>query len=407
MVLPICFPDQPMRLTKATIARYVLPEGKAEALIFDQDLPGFGLRVRAGGKRTWVAQYRLGTKQRRVTLGTTETIDPDEARKRAREALAKVSLGTDPQTEKRTAREQASMTLGAVVPRYLAYASRRQKAGHHEDTKRYLERHWAPLAETSLNQITRATVSAQLAEISEKNGPFAANRARAALSAFFSWAMGDGVAAANPVVGTHKAIEETPRDRVLTDAELAEVWRRSGRSDFGTIVQLLILTGQRREEVGGMLWPEIQGDTWRIGAERAKNGRDHDVPLSLQAFAILAERPRSDRRKFVFGSGQGPFQGWSSAKTNLDAAMLEVWRERHGGTTGLLPWRLHDLRRTVATRLADLGVLPHVVEAVLNHVSGHKAGVAGVYNRSTYGPEKRAALELWATYVADLTAGEG
>ena len=403
----MCFPGQPMRLTKATVAKYALSEGKAEALIFDQDLPGFGLRVRAGGKRTWIAQYRLGTKQRRVTLGTTETVEPDEARRRAREALAKVSLGTDPQTEKRTAREQASVTLGAVVPRYLAYASRRQKAGHHEDTRRYLERHWAPLAETSLNLITRAAVSARLKEIADTNGPFAANRARAALSTFYSWAMGEGVAEANPVIGTHKPIEEMPRIRVLTDAELAEVWRQSERGDFGAIVRLLILTGQRREEVGGMLWPEVQGSMWRIKAERVKNGLAHDVPLSEQALTILAYRPRRDGRNFVFGSGTGPFQGWSNAKTNLDTAMLAGRGERQGNKATMLPWRLHDLRRTVATRMADLGVLPHVIEAVLNHVSGHKAGVAGVYNRSTYGAEKRAALGLWGAHVASLTDGEG
>ncbi len=396
-----------MRLTKATVAKYALPEGKAEALLFDQDLPGFALRVRAGGKRTWIAQYRLGTKQRRVTLGTTETVDPEEARRRAREALAKVSLGTDPQTEKRNAREQAAVTLRAIMPRYLAFAARRQKAGHHEDTKRYLERHWAPLGETSLNLITRATVSARLGEIGEKNGLFAANRARAALSAFYSWAMGEGLAAANPVVGTHKPTEEAPRDRVLTDVELAEAWRHASRGDFGAIVRLLILTGQRREEVGGMLWPEVQGATWRIEAARAKNGRAHDVPLSSPALAVLARRPRREGRDFVFGSGAGSFQGWSNAKADLDAAMLAGLRGLHGEKMMLPPWRLHDLRRTVATRMADIGVLPHVIEAVLNHISGHKAGVAGVYNRSTYAVEKRAALELWGAHVAGLTEAEG
>ena len=395
-----------MRLTKANVARYALPEGKVEALIFDADLPGFGLRVRAGGKRTWIAQYRLGTKQRRVTLGTTETVDPDEARKRAREALAKVSLGADPQTEKRAAREQAAVTLGAIVPRYLAYAAQRQKAGHHEDTKRYLARHWGPMAETPLALISRATVSARMAEIASGNGKFAANRARAALSALYTWALGEGLAVANPVMGTHKATEEAPRDRVLTDAELAAAWRLAGTADFGAIVRLLILTGQRREEVGGMLWPEIEGTAWRIGAERAKNGRAHDVPLSEQAVAVLAGRAPRDGRDLVFGSGKGPFQGWSNAKADLDAAMLAELREHRGEKATMAPWRLHDLRRTVATRMADLGVLPHVVEAVLNHVSGHKAGVAGVYNRSTYGVEKRAALELWGVHVAGLTGAE-
>lgn len=393
-----------MRLTKAALSKYTLPAGKAEALIFDQDLPGFGLRVRAGGKRTWIAQYRLGTKQRRVTLGTTETIEPDEARKRAKEALAKVSLGADPQNEKRNAKEQASVTLGAMVPRYLAYAARRQTAAYHADATRYLHRHWAPLSELALKQIERSTVASRLSQIAEKNGPHAANRARATLSAFYAWAMGDGVAAANPVIGTHKATEEVRRDRVLTDVELLEVWRSSGRGDFGAIVRLLILTGQRREEVGGMLWSEVQGETWRIEAERAKNGLAHDVPLSGQAQSIIAARPRRAGRENVFGIGAGPFQGWSNAKTNLDTAMVAGLKKAHGEKAKLPPWRLHDLRRTVATRMADLGVLPHVIEAVLNHISGHKAGVAGIYNRSTYVAEKRAALEVWGAHVERLVA---
>lgn len=398
----MCFPGIGMRLTKANLARYALPAGKAEALLFDDDLPGFGLRIRAGGKRTWIAQYRLGAKQRRVTLGTTETVDPDEARKRAREALAKVSLGADPQSEKRAAQEQAGVTLGSVLPRYLAFAARRQRTSYHADVKRYLERHWGPLAEVALNTITRATVSHRLGINSADVGPFAANRARAALSAFYAWALGEGVATANPVVGTHKAVEEQARDRVLTDAELADAWQAAGSGDFGAIVRLLILTGQRREEVGGMAWGEVTGEVWGIPKDRAKNGRDHHVPLSPPALAVLHTRLRQDGRDLVFGSGSGPFQGWSNAKERLDARIAVTRKERGGKQAPTLPWRLHDLRRTVATRMADLGVLPHVVEAVLNHVSGHKAGVAGVYNRASYAAEKRAALDLWGAHVATL-----
>ena len=134
-----------MKLTRATMSKLVLPPGKSEMIVFDEGLPGFGLRVRAGGKRTWVAQFRVGTKQRRVGLGTAERVDPEEARRRAKEVLAKVSLGRDPQTEKVHAKAQASLTLGLMVPRYLSYAKDRQRPGHHADTKRYLERSWAHL----------------------------------------------------------------------------------------------------------------------------------------------------------------------------------------------------------------------------------------------------------------------
>ena len=391
-----------MRLTKANVARYELPSGKTEALLFDDDLPGFGLRVRSGGKRTWIAQYRLGAKQRRVTLGTTGTIEPDEARKRAREALAKVSLGADPQTEKKAAKEQASVTFAAVVPRYLRFAQPRQSAAYHADVKRYLEQHWRPLGEVALAAISRSQIAMRLGEISQANGAHAANRARAAVSALFSWAVGEGLVNGSPVVGTHKPAEEVRRDRVLSNQELVLIWRHAGSGDFGTIVRLLILTGQRREEVGGMSWDEVQGDLWRIEAGRAKNGIAHDVPLPSSAVALLAARPRLAGRELVFGAKAGPFQGWSNSKERLDAAIVKAMPPKRGTAVKFTPWRLHDIRRTVATRMADLGVLPHVVEAVLNHVSGHKAGVAGIYNRATYAAEKRAALELWGAHVAKL-----
>ena len=399
----MCFPIGNMRLNKPNVAKLELPAGKADIIYFDDALPGFGVRLRSGGKRTWIAQYRLGTKQRRIVLGNCEALDADAARTRAKEALAKVQLGSDPQREKAEKRTQASVTLKVVSEQYLTgYAANRLKPRSLVEVQRHLRSHWAPLAETGIDGLKRAAVSARLAAIARDNGPFAANRARAALSAMYTWAIGEGLAHANPVAGTHRATAEVSRDRVLSDEEIEMVWNHAGPGDFGAIVRLLTLTGCRREEVGAMLWSEVTGDTWRIGAERSKNHQAHDVPLSKAARAILAERPRLVDRDLVFGS-RGPFQGWSTSKAYLDERMLAGLKERHGKTAKLLPWRLHDLRRTSATRMVDLGVLPHVVEAVLNHISGHRAGVAGVYNRSSYGPEKRAALELWGERVEDLT----
>ena len=191
--------------------------------------------------------------------------------------------------------------------------------------------------------MTRGDVAAQLGRIAEDSGPFASNRARAALSAFFSWAIGEGLVEATPVLGTNKATEEISRDRVLGDSELAAIWNEAGGGDYGAIVRILILTGQRREEVGGMLWSEIDLDKciWRIGAERTKNGLAHDVPLSLSAVGILEKRVRADRA-LVFGSRAGPFQGWSNAKSALDRRVLA--RVRADVVRGeLKPWRLHDI----------------------------------------------------------------
>jgi integrase len=193
---------------------------------------------------------------------------------------------------------------------------------------------------------------------------------------------------------------------VLSPLELSAVWQEAGGGDYAAIVKLLILTGQRREEVGGMLWSEIDldGSIWRIRADRTKNGLPHDLPLSQPAVAILRDREKQERRDLVFGTGDGSFQGWSNAKSALDTRVVKRLR-RKDKKAPLAPWRLHDIRRTVATRLADIGVLPHVVEAILNHISGHKAGVAGIYNRASYAAEKRLALDLWAEHVVEAVTG--
>jgi len=202
------------------------------------------------------------------------------------------------------------------------------------------------------------------------------------------------------VIGTNKAAELKTRERVLADAELAAIWKALPANQYGAIVRLLILTGQRREEVGGLQRSEIDFSKALImlPPERTKNGRPHELPLTAPAIEILEAQPRRGERELVFGEGEGPFQGWSRAKGTLDRRIASQ-ADKNGRVA---PWRLHDIRRTVATRMADLGVQPHVVEVVLNHVSGHKAGVAGVYNRSLYGPEKRAALELWANHVLTI-----
>lgn len=394
-----------MKFTKATVERLELPADKKDRVFFDDALPGFGLRLREGGSKRWIIQYRVGTQQRRMVLGTIQTLDVEEARKRAREALSKVHLGSDPQLAKVEARAEASVTLAPVAEDYLErYAATRLKARSLIEVRRHLRTHWKPLGKLPVRKITRANVAARLAAIAKENGPVAANRARAALSSLYAWAIAEGIADANPVIGTNKAIEEVARDRVLTDDELRHVWRQAEEAPtYGAIVRLLVLTGQRREEVGGMLWSELdlaQG-VWRIGAARSKNGLAHSVPLSPPALTILKARSKREGRDFVFGTGEGAFSGWSNGKEALDMR-IRAELTKADANAKLHLWRLHDVRRTVATRMAELGVFPHIVEAVLNHMSGHKAGVAGVYNHATYAAEKKAALHLWASHVVTL-----
>ena len=400
-----------MKLTAKAVAGLTLPLGKTELIMFDDSLAGFGLRLRAGGKRTWIVQYRVGQKQRRLTLGTTATLTADDARTLARSKLAMAQLGDDPQLRKARVRSAAAVTFDKLAGSYLGgYASTRLGPGTLADVRRYLERDLKVLASLPVSGVSRADVSAALDEVAVKSGPYSANRARAALSSLFSWALASGLAETNPVLGTRRAIDERPRERVLTDDELALIWRNADGSDYGIILRLLILTGQRREEVGGMAWTEINLDTgvWRIPGARSKNSRPHDVPLGEVALGLLTGKERIVGRDLVFGL-KGPFSGWSKAKKALDQRMIVDPRVANSLPAQSLseaidvdPWRLHDLRRTVVTRMADLGVLPHVVEALVNHVSGHKAGVAGVYNRSTYAKEKAAAVGMWEDHLKDV-----
>jgi integrase len=183
---------------------------------------------------------------------------------------------------------------------------------------------------------------------------------------------------------------------VLDDSELAAIWRAAGDDAYGKVIKLLILTGCRRQEIGGMRWSELdlEKGSWTLPPERTKNGRAHILRLMPLALKIIQSAPERVARDHLFGSrSSSGLSDWGHAKADLD--------QRLGAT--VKPWRLHDLRRTYATRLCDLGVAPHVVEQLLNHASGHKGGVAGIYNRSNYANEVRAALALWADHIATIT----
>jgi len=257
---------------------------------------------------------------------------------------------------------------------------------------RYLTKSWRPLHRHPIHTVTRKDVAARLNEIERQNGVSVASRARAALSALFAWAIQQGYRDDDPVIGTAKPEEGPGRDRVLTDVELAEVWNACADDEYGKIVRLLILTGQRRDEVGAMQWSELdhEREVWTLPAARAKNHKAHALTLPPAAWAIIHTVPRKPNG-YLFGRKAG-FTCYSLYKPQLDARVQ------------IEPWVIHDLRRTVATRIADLGIAsPHVIEQLLNHVSGHKAGVAGIYNRSSYERETRNALAMWADHVASIT----
>lgn len=383
-----------MKLTQANISKAKIEPGKAEAFFWDEEMPGFGLRLRVGGSRTFVAQYKLGTRHRRMSLGNASKVTADDARKAARQIFGKVAQGNDPASERATRVAEASVGFQATVADYLEVQAARSRPKTMEGTRHYLLKALRPLNGLALASITRATVAAELRRIAKDSGPSSADAARAKLSAFFAWAIGEGLCENNPVIGTNRAGGESRgRARVLTDTEVVAIWNAADpESEFGKIVRLLFLTACRRNEIGGLGGAEVALSDALIAlpGERTKNKLPHDVPLSAPALAIA--KTLGEGAGTLFGNSERGFNNWDRAKQQLDAA------------AGATDWTLHDIRRTAATRMADLGVQPHVIEAVLNHISGHKRGVAGVYNRSTYAKEKRAALEIWATHLLALVA---
>jgi integrase len=414
-----------MRLNQVNAGRLELPNGLnsngrpySEVIFFDDDLHGFGVRVRAGGRRTWVVQYRVGHKQRRTSIGKVGVISAERARADAKKKLAEAQLGRDPQAERAEANARAAVTFSAIAEKYLERARIKLRPRSFTEVERHLKQHWAPFQKRSISQITRAEVAVRLETIATDSGKIAANRARSTLAAFFRWAMQQGIADIDPVIGTEKFPEQT-RERVLADSELARIWRACrSEGDYGRIVRLLMLTGLRRNEVAGISDEEIDPTerTLTIPGARTKNKREHVVPLSDAAFEILESVTRRHGRKFLFGSGAGPFSGWSRSKFSLDkliraildSANIDAQRAAKGkGTRGeqFLSWHLHDLRRTLSTWMHESGIEPHIADAVLNHTPVSKSGVRGVYNRATYKTQKRQALDLWAAHVIEITAG--
>ncbi|HTW70761.1 MAG TPA: site-specific integrase [Acetobacteraceae bacterium] len=392
----------------------------SDVIYWDEDMPSFGLRcLRPGagkdgkekaGTRRYIVQYRTtdGT-QRRVRLGDPKVVSLEDAKDKARDLLAQVQLGGDPQRDRKDARH--APRVSELVDDYLKAAEKRLRERSYAETGRHLRQHAKPLHSRPANAVDRREIAELLASVAEHSGGVTANRVRSSLSAMWTWAVMEGRQEQNPVAATRKPTAEASRERVLTDWELAAIWKATGGDhDHDRIVRVLMLTAARRDEVGRMEWSELDGDLWTVPGKRTKNGLPHELPLPALAVAQLPKRQGDCVA--VFGKKETGFSGWSRCKARLDgrllAQLVKAFKQDHGRAprkdeVKLATWTLHDLRRTVATWLNEHGELPHVVEAVLNHVSGAaKRGVAGTYNRALYREQKRTALAHWAKHVAEL-----
>jgi integrase len=387
-----------LRLTVKETAGLELPHGKTDHIEWDDELGGFGIRLREGGSRHWVFQYKIGSKHRRITFGKYPALDAKKARERAGELHAKVRLGEDPAGAKHEARARAQETFEACAQKYLAWQRKEVRPSTYKENERHLLTNLAPLHGLRIDNIDKRTIAAQLTRFAAEGGPVQANRTRASLSKFLNWCLREGLVETNQAALTN-VNKEKKSHRVLLDAELVDIWNALPTNDYNPIVKLLILTGQRAREIADLHWSEVDFDRGIIALppHRTKNGREHTIPMSAAVRSILKLQVRREGRDLVFGRGQGGFSGWSNAKDALDQAIK-------AGKKLMAPWIIHDLRRAVATGMAEIGIQPHVVEAILNHVSGHKAGIAGLYNKATYEAEKATALNRWAEHIEAIVA---
>jgi integrase len=391
-----------MRLDAKFVATLGL-DGKADRIVFDDALPGFGYRLRlgAGGRvlRSWVVQYKRAGTTRRLLLGKAGVVSAAWARKEATKALGKVADGEDPQADKRERRDKDRNSLRALIDEYLIAKCKEVRARTYVEIERYLTgAYFRPLHAMPADTITRRDVSARVVAIARTSGDPTAREARGALSTFFVWCLRMGLCEANPVNDSFGPAANNARERVLSDAELAAIWNAAGADEYGKVIKLLILSGCRRAEIGDMCWSELddpeQPSSFTIPAGRSKNGRAHTLPVMPMMREIIASVPKLAARDQLFGQRSHGYTNWAQPKPGLD---------KRAGVTA--PWTIHDIRRTVATGMANLGVQPHVVEQVLNHRSGSKRGVAGVYNKSPYTNEVRNALAAWHDHLRTITAG--
>jgi integrase len=353
--------------------------------VFDTAVPGLALRVSPSGSKSWAVLYRNRGRLRRLTIGDAKTIGLADAREEAREAIRAAAKGTDPATEKK--RRRGAQTIDDLIPDFIErYAKKRNRSWKHTEwllTSKVLPK-WKGRA---VEDITRRDVRVLVEKLAER-APILANRAVAALSKMFRFALDDDLIAASPVVGVSRPSPEHARDRVLSADEIRKVWRKFDALDptLGAFFKLRLMTAQRGIEVASMRWHDVDltSGWWTIPANVSKNKLQHRVPLAPTVIALLKTiRPEDPTASdYVLAGGRGKRQQSEAA-----------------ATFGVKDFRGHDLRRTAASFMASGGVPRLTISKILNHV---ETGVTAIYDRHGYDAEKKAALDWWAVKLTAI-----
>jgi integrase len=405
------------------------PDGK-RYILWDSLTPSLGLRVTDRGHKSFLVQRRVNGRMVKLTLGEYPTVSLAKARDEAREALTAMTRGIDPRQSRPAPVTASGLRKDSFEGAVESYIKREVEKNRRLRTQQEIVRtlckvlvpKWGSLP---LSAIGPRQVVDALDGFMDAQKPIMANRTLAILHRFFGWCIERHLIQTNPCANVRKPAKEQTRARVLEDDELREVWAACERLGwpFGPFFQALILTGQRRSEVASMRWGDIDrvSRQWMIAGSQTKNARDHVVPIAPAMQSLLVSAPRfggqeeadedQNARPIFTTNGKTGVSGFSKAKARLDADILRTRRkqaEEAGRDPGKvkppLPWILHDLRRSCATGMARVGVAPHIIEMVLNHASGFRSGIVGVYQRHPYLEERRKALAVWAAHLESLTA---
>ena len=380
-----------VKLTKSAID--VLPIPLKDRVYWDVGCPGFGVKVTPKGRKVFVVLYRTagaGSRLRKYTIGPYGRVTLNQARVTAQKVFAAKLDGRDLAAEKKDSRRRmVADRVDDLLEAFIAQHISQNRSA--PEISRLLRREiGSAWGSRSIHEISKRDVIDAVSAIEQRGAPVAANKALKSIKTFLRWCVGRAVLDRSPADGVPLPAKEVTRDRVLNDDELARVIAAARQigGPYGGIVELLALTGQRREEVARCTWDEIDLGmrSWKLSSARTKNAKAHEVYLSDQAVAVLG---RVDKiRALVFShSGNVPFQDFSVAKRELDQL------------SGVAGWRLHDLRRTCVSGMARLGIAPHVADKILNHQGGTISGVAAVYQRHNFLAERKKALEMWGAHV--------
>jgi integrase len=381
----------------------------------DPALSGLYLVVQPSGVKSWALRFRHAGKPKKLTLGRWPVMGLADARAAASEAIEKVEFGNDPTVAKKAikaARLEAQLSDRDKVKTLVEQFGKRHLSGlkSGETVKRELYRHVVEYwGERDIHDIAKRDVIDLLDRIADSGRVVTANRVKAYLGKFLNWCVERDIINQSPAMGVKPVAKEKSRERVLTDEEIKLFWRacEDVGQPWGYLGKMLLLTGQRLGEVVNMTDHEVKGNLWHLTADRTKNGRPHDVALSLATRAVLdgVDRVKGAAGYVFTTTGKSGLQGYHKGRNHIAKRMVEIASQEWGKSAEIPHWTFHDLRRTAATGMARLSVPVRVTEAVLNHVSGTGGGIVAVYQRHDYAEEKQQALEAWSNFVLELIAG--